>query len=341
MGFEVAFALAGLGGFNAHGAGFLTAATESGVRPDLVTATSGQIIVLAEWLRGNDLKALLIAPEEQGGLFGTMRIALQGMPGVFRPARMETIRRWFKLPSPTDSVLDVFADRFLPAQQYVPLRSDEYLQAIVTLFNGSDIGIVFNAYSLRTGKAVLFGNNAARKMWPKQSKLKDSSPGRDVHNSRENRESVLHKIDIESLKAALWLSLYGFETLPNGLMDGAYHRACIISELHKFANIFAVRPLANGWVGAEPGNWFEVQDWQAEMWFSNGYKAEVEGMKRINDLIADKKLTANDFAYVNLVEIEPKTPAGYFNYFNERASVFDEARQLGLDALAAIKPASA
>jgi hypothetical protein len=38
---KIAFALAGLGGFNAHGAGFLTAARELGVSPDVVTATSG------------------------------------------------------------------------------------------------------------------------------------------------------------------------------------------------------------------------------------------------------------------------------------------------------------
>ena len=36
----MAFALAGLGGFNAHGAGFLQAARDNQVEPDLVTATS-------------------------------------------------------------------------------------------------------------------------------------------------------------------------------------------------------------------------------------------------------------------------------------------------------------
>ena len=36
-----AFAVAGLGGFNAHGAGFLAAAAARNVVPDLVTATSG------------------------------------------------------------------------------------------------------------------------------------------------------------------------------------------------------------------------------------------------------------------------------------------------------------
>jgi hypothetical protein len=38
---EVAFAIAGLGGVNAHGAGFLDAANKNGVVPDLVTATGG------------------------------------------------------------------------------------------------------------------------------------------------------------------------------------------------------------------------------------------------------------------------------------------------------------
>jgi hypothetical protein len=40
----LAFVLAGLAGFNADGAGFLTAAGELGVKPDLVTATSGPIV---------------------------------------------------------------------------------------------------------------------------------------------------------------------------------------------------------------------------------------------------------------------------------------------------------
>lgn len=34
------FALAGLGGFNAHGAGFLAPASECQLVPDLITATS-------------------------------------------------------------------------------------------------------------------------------------------------------------------------------------------------------------------------------------------------------------------------------------------------------------
>ena len=90
---RLAFALAGLGGFNAHGAGFLTAAREFGVKPDLVTATSGQIIVLGEWLRGTDLKNFLIDTSRFQGPIGTLLTACVGDPGIFRAAVPEYWRR--------------------------------------------------------------------------------------------------------------------------------------------------------------------------------------------------------------------------------------------------------
>jgi hypothetical protein len=63
MTIDTAFALAGLGGFNAHGAGFLQAALDNRYKPDLVTVTSGQILVLANYLAGKkDLRDGLIQP---------------------------------------------------------------------------------------------------------------------------------------------------------------------------------------------------------------------------------------------------------------------------------------
>ena len=58
---RLAFALAGLGGFNSHGAGFLQAARDNEMEPDLVTATSGQIVALGAYLKGaKDLRQGLI-----------------------------------------------------------------------------------------------------------------------------------------------------------------------------------------------------------------------------------------------------------------------------------------
>ncbi len=331
MGTDVAFALAGLGGFNAHGAGFLAAASEHRVVPDLVTATSGQIIVLADWLRKRDLKASLIDPERQSNPLAQLDTALFGYPGVFEPAYSQTIRRWWTPPSPTDSLVTVFADRMLPAQQYVPARKDSFFEEVADTFNnhaqidGHPIGVLFNAYDLLTGKAVLYGNSQARHMLPKDSALTGARRSMDVHYREGELESDVKPITPESIKAALWLSLYGFENLPRGELDGAYHRSCLVSELHEFNRIFVARPLANGWVGRRPGNWFEVQDWQCEMWFSVGYKAEVDAMNRINDLIDHGHLKDSKFRKVELIEIEPETPAGYFNYVIEHELVYDRA----------------
>jgi hypothetical protein len=144
----------------------------------------------------------------------------------------------------------------------------------------------------------------------------------------------IHPITAEAVKSALWLSLYGFRNMPSGRMDGAYYRSCIVSELHVFDRVFVARPLANGWHGKPPTNWFEVQDWNCEMWFSVGYKAEVAGLLRINDLIDAKIITNEKFKKVDLIEIEPETPAGYFHFFVERNEVYEEALRLAEERFA-------
>jgi hypothetical protein len=297
---RIAFALAGLGGFNAHGAGFLKAARDARVNPELVTATSGQIIVLAEWLRSTDLEAFLINRNRPPGLFGLLQVAIMGEEGVFRPATREYWSRWL---TPPTSLAEMW-EKMLPAQQCVPTRSRAYFQTVSQVLNDAPFGVVFNAYSLAEGNGVLFGNERAR---------------------RSLKDDPVSPITPESVEAALWLSLYGFERLPGQMMDGAYHRPCVIAELHEFDRIYAVRPLAKGWVGTAPKSWFDVQDWQCEMWFSAGYKAEVAELQRINYLIERKVLSDSNYKYVELVEICPDHLAGFFNYFIESAEVYEAA----------------
>ncbi len=221
----------------------------------------------------------------------------------------------------------------------MPLRSDDYLQQFADSFNivaeDRGIGVVFNAYNLKTGKAALFGNPTARALWPKSSKLPRTKPSHDArYQSTKGAPAAIEPITLEAVKAALWLSLYGFQNLQGDPLDGAYHRPCLVSELYKFDTIFAVRPLANGWLGSGPSNWFEVQDWQCEMWFSAGYKAEVDALMRINDLIENGVITDPDYKKVDLIHIEPDSPAGYFNFFTERKSVFVDALEKGKTVLA-------
>lgn len=337
MTIQTAFALAGLGGFNAHGAGFLQAARDNRYTPDLVTATSGQILVLANYLADKtDLRDGLINPNLADNPLAQLQLALFGYPGVFKPAYGEACMKLLTLPSFTDSVVDIFADRLLPAQQYVPSRPDYVIEEVVRVFNASTIGVVFNAYDPVSGAGVLYGNDVARGRMDKQSAIPiPAKPRRaDVRYAPEGRgEDDILPVTAEAIKSALWLSLYGFEGLPGGRMDGAYHRSCILSELHSFSRVIVARPLANGWLNAPPPrSWFDVQDWQCEMWFSVGYKAEVDAMKRINQLIRDGFIRDSKFKVVDLHEVEPPTPAGYFNFFIEHESVFEAARAEG-DAL--------
>ena len=327
---DLAFALAGLGGFNAHGAGFLQAARDHGMEPDLITATSGQIVVLATYLNGEtDLRKGLIDPAIENNPLSQLRIALLGYPGVFEPATGEAIRR-ILTPPYVGTTLDFFAARFLPAQLYKPSRSAEVIGGICRTLNGTDVGVVFNAYDPVSGKGVLHGNDAARERMQSKTNIGFVADQRsaDTRISRPaDEEEPIRPITNEAIESALWLTLYGFAGIPHGRMDGAYHRSCIVSELHNFDRLIVCRPLANGWQKDDlPQSYFEVQDWNTEMWFSASYKAEVDAMKRINRLIDKGTLNDPNYKFVDLLEIEPKTPAGYFNYFIERDSVFDDAR---------------
>ncbi|MCP3713407.1 hypothetical protein M3I54_42290 [Paraburkholderia sp. CNPSo 3274] len=341
MTIDTAFALAGLGGFNAHGAGFLQAALDNRYRPDLITATSGQILVLANYLAGKkNLRDGLIQPGLASDPFAQLQTALFGYKGVFRPAFREAYMNLLAPPSFSDSLIDIFSDRLFPAQQYVPSRPDYVIEDVVGVLNSSDIGAVFNAYDPASGTGVLYGNDVARDHIKKESSIPIPPKDRptDVRYAPEGKtEDEILPITAESIKSALWLSLYGFDGLPGGRMDGAYHRSCIVSELHSFSRVIVVRPLANGWLKSRlPRSWFDVQDWQCEMWFSVGYKAEVDAMKRINQLLRDGYILDNNnpkkFKIVDLLEVEPTTPAGYFNYFVEREAVF-EASRVESDAL--------
>jgi hypothetical protein len=329
-GTRLAFALAGLGGFNAHGAGFLQAARDNEIKPDLVTATSGQIVVLAAYLKGTtDLKKGLVDKALEDNPLAQLQIALLGYPGVFKPAVTEAVAR-FLTPPYLGMGIDFFANRFLPAQVYKPARTAETIKELADTFNDSHIGVVFNAYNPTSGEGVLFGNDAARERMKTETSISVlcDQKSRDPRIAKPSgKEQAILAITPMAIESALWLSLYGFADIPNRQMDGAYHRSCILSELHNFDRVIVCRPLANGWLRDKlPKSYFDVQDWNTEMWFSVGYKAEVDAMKRINRLIHSGAITDPSYKLVDIQEIEPTTPAGYFNYFIERDAVFEDAR---------------
>src|SRR4051794_17384227 len=97
----VAFALGGLAGNNAHGAGFLYGAVGHDLEPRIIACTSGQIYWVYRYLRarqdGSDLREAFRGDVDQIHRLGNVnldfaRLALLGKPGVFRPAYFEYSR---------------------------------------------------------------------------------------------------------------------------------------------------------------------------------------------------------------------------------------------------------
>jgi hypothetical protein len=65
------------------------------------------------------------------------------------------------------------------------------------------------------------------------------------------------------------------------------------------------------------------------MWFSAGYKAEVDTLNQINKLISAGHLK-DPFKPIELVEVKPNAPAGFFHFFVERDKVYDEAYKMAV-----------
>ncbi len=306
-----ATALGGFGGFNLHGAGILAAMRRLDFMPDLFTVTSGQIVVLAEWLCGRDPRDLLLANGTSPGPMHVMATAVNGHPGVFRPAMSENLRRWLDIPFTATG----FVERMMPARRYVPMLPRERFEEIAAILVGAEVGVVFNTYDFTAGEGVLHGNGPARALMP--------------------ADVPLRPITADAVESALWLYLYGFEEAPNGLIDGAYHRSLILGELHGFDHVVVGCPFPTAWDGPPPVNALEVEDWKIKQWFSNSYRAEVARLRKTIALVRKGSLRDPDYRIRELTEIPLQTRWGYFDYFSEKDEVFQDAL---VDALTLLAP---
>ena len=308
----VAMALGGLGGFNAHDAGVLAAAHECGLKPDIITCTSGAIFWTHQFLTNpGGIRAEVV--QQSAALRGAnaLEVAVLGFPGVFRPAYASYWRRWFALPAgpPFRDLLD----RLVPAQVYEPTRPKTFFTQVAADFNGATTPVMFNAYAVHSGRELVFCNQAAfgfLGLSPAQVRPHDI-PGEDM--STEYRP-----IDADAVRSALWLSLYGFSNRYQGetAIDGAYQRQLIMSELTSCNVIYAIKPQASAWQASPPGNYFEVQDFNTEMWINASFAAEVAGLR-----------AARRDDPRGPIRIEPITihrPLGYFNYFVEKLPNYTE-----------------
>lgn len=327
---DIAFALGGLAGSNAHGAGFLQAAMDSGSHPQAISCTSGMVVWTAHYLAGQDLAAImgemarqsapLPPPWEQ---WNSLLLGAVGVPGVFRPAWPEYWMRWFVPPGTPGP--KAWADRAFPAQRWVPTRAPEFFAFVSDTINAADIGVIFNSYNPQLGVEYLYINEAMRRL------------SRVEYGGTSDRGAVYRPVTPEAVEAALWLFGYGHERRfgSEHLVDGAYHRQFILSELaegprsSKPAALYVVRPQNLRWLGHLPHNQFEQQDLQTEMSMNNTYVGQTSRIVLINNLLKKGKLKKEDYRYIDVLTLEIDMQRGFFDYFVERQEVFDEARRRG------------
>lgn len=362
-----AFALAGLGGNNAHGAGFLAAAQQvardqeaaADFLPglEMISCTSGAIASAATYLRGGDLRDELetrIAEVERamaglprwGPWTDPLRSAAvtmwTGVPGVFggmREAYTEHLLRssmrwasgggWLSLPT-AKGVLDLL----LPARILVPKLPQEFFEQTAATFNGSPIGVACNSFDPRKGIEHLYLNDAGLTHIQRHH---DSAAG----YGRTRDRTAYEPITADGLRAALWLFYYGFETQTK--VDGAYTRAIILDELTFADRIWVVTPINDRWLGSLPGNLLEVLDLQTELWMGTSYREQLRAIDLVNkvgdsgrEALSAGRDRTKTYHPIDLREIEIEIQRDFFTYFLEDMTVFEKAYHQSYEKLAAV-----
>lgn len=360
---SIAFALGGLAGNNAHGAGFLHSALKHQVKPAMISCTSGQIYWTYEFLRARQgepeqLRKAFYSEIEDLHRYHNInvdysRIAFFGRAGVFRPAYYEYLHDLINntaramsnfIAAPTRSFWAKELMDALPGRLLIPEFPPDFFQQISDAFNSEQtIGIAFNSYSPTDGQEFVYLNDAARHMLaPAGQKYFDG------YQSGTRQRTVYREITPEAIKAGLWIYEYGFEDSEIRHVDGAYYRQIMLKELTSADIIVVVRPISHQWLPGPstnqsapayplPRGYAEMQDLKTEIGFNGTYIGERAQIELINQLVAQRDLAlardggdvATDLlrAYhqIDLIEIEIEVQRSFFDYIFENPEIFEQA----------------
>jgi hypothetical protein len=350
----VAFAMGGLAGNNAHGAGFLQAALDQDIQPIMISCTSGQILWVSRYLQAanslikGNLEEMLREDVHSVNPTGNVNLALAslalyGKPGVFAPARSEYM--WDMVHNAMDTWRDVCMKPYevllpqkllelFPCRNLLPDFPEEFFEKIADSLrdaslpreNGQKlpVGIVFNSYNPRSGEEYVYLNDQARKLLQEKSSGEENKYSPGIKSTYRDR-TIYQNIDAKAVRDALWLYQYGFDKKESGFIDGAYFRGMILSELTVANRIFCVRPINHLWQGDLPRNYPELEDLKTEIGFDGSYCGERYQIELINRLLGKNVADDSKYHKIELEEIEIKKPRGYFDYLFENEQVFTDA----------------
>jgi hypothetical protein len=137
-------------------------------------------------------------------------------------------------------------------------------------------------------------------------------------------------LNVGLLAFALWKALWMAPTIAP-----VWFRSCIPS----IAFLWPDRSLKAGRdTGPETG--LKCRTGRQRCGSRPGTRRRVDALNQINGLVKAKRL-GPPFKEVELVEIAPVTPAGFFNFFIERKRVYDLAFEEAVAAFAARGPCPA
>lgn len=351
---SVAFAMGGLAGNNAHGAGFLQAALDRHIKPIMISCTSGQLLWVKRYLQvatGEVKKNLREMLQEDirevnptgNKNYALAKLALFGKSHVFAPAYLEWTRDlnknardvWHDLLKKPEEVSLVrgFLELF-PCRHLVPSFPAEFFKDISDYLRDAElpqgnegtspVGIVFNSYNPQSGEEYVYLNGEARKRLNEKSG-KPNKYGANQKNEYRDR-TIYQDIDAQAVCDALWLYQYGFDRKGSSFVDGAYFRGVILSELAVADRIFCVRPINHHWQGHLPRNYPELEDLKTEIGFDGAYCGERYQIELINKLLDKKKMVEGEkYHNIDLQELEIRQPRGFFDYVFESEKVYDDA----------------
>ncbi|MDX2102198.1 MAG: hypothetical protein EAZ99_17345 [Alphaproteobacteria bacterium] len=338
---RLAFALGGLAGANAFGAGFLTAARESGVEPDMISCTSGMIHWTWRYLVGANLRTEVdqaireahgTAPMGRETAWG--HVMAKGLSGVFRTATTEYWQRLMAFPPPLTA--REWMTRLLPAQVWVPTRPESVFEEMSEVFNAWDKPLFFNSYAPKRGVELVHMNRAAYDLWcrygyPEHNTDEDLAETGARTKNKQLPMALPKKITAKMIKDALWLTRYGFQQQKR--IDGAYVRQFMLNELVAADLILLARPRRFEWKGDLPETALELQDFETKLWFDSSYMQQVHYIDFINRAVANGSLTSELYHPVQLYPIEVKLKRGFFDYFKEERGMFDAAVEQSMKAM--------
>ncbi len=336
----IAFALGGLAGNNAHGAGFLQAILDKKIQPSIISCTSGQIFWVSEYLKqrhgSQDLTTEVKKHIETGNSdLNRLKLITTGKENVFRPAyveysadmiaNMQTI--WKKIMDEPDDVTKALI-KILPGRTLVPTFPKKFFSDIYNIFeNSKDIGVAFNSYDPVCGVEYIYLN--------KKAKEQLNVDFDKCHKGKYRQRTEYKKMSAKSVREALWLYQYGFER-GQYIFDGAYFRQIMLSELVIANKIYVARPINKKWIGNPPDTYIGLEDLKTETSFNGTYAGERDKIELINKLVkkGDGQSTILDeYHYIDLIEVEIQTQEGFFDYTYEKMEVFNNAREQTLSIL--------